>query len=171
MNLQPNLQGELFALRPLTQDDYAALFKAASDPLIWQLHPQPDRYKPEVFEKFFAEAMASGGALIIIDRKSGEVAGSSRYYDYSSEAQSVVIGYTFLSRKYWGGVFNLDLKRLMVNYALKFVKTTYFHVGIVNLRSQRAMQKIGGINLGVQEIPVSYAPPKKSYVYKIEKPL
>lgn len=169
MNLQPNLKSELLELRALTENDYRELLEAASDPLIWEMHPQPDRYKPEVFEKFFAEAMESKGALVIIDRQNNKIIGTSRYYDYSSEDSSVVIGYTFLARSYWGGTYNRDLKKLMVNYALDFVKTTYFHVGLGNKRSQRAMEKVGGVNTGIQEIPVSYAPPKKSYVYKIER--
>ncbi|MCC6137537.1 MAG: GNAT family N-acetyltransferase, partial [Bdellovibrionaceae bacterium] len=165
------LKSDLLELRPLAQSDYESLLKAASDPLIWSLHPQPDRYKPEVFIKFFAEALESKGALVIVDRKTLEVIGTTRYYDYSPGNASVVIGYTFLSRKYWGGVYNLDLKKLVVNYALGFVSKTYFHVGLDNKRSQKAMLKIGGVNTGVQEIPVSYAPPKKSYVYLIDKPL
>lgn len=171
MNRQPTLEGEFFNLRPLKHDDYLKLFEAASDPLIWELHPQPDRYKAEVFKKFFDEAMGSGGALLVLDRKTNEVAGCSRYYDFSKENSSVIIGYTFLTRKYWGGIFNRDLKKLMVNYALQFVKTTYFQVGLGNYRSQKAMQKIGAINTGVQEVIISYGPPKKSYVYKIETPL
>lgn len=171
MNTQPTLEGELLEIRPLTQEDYTELLKAASDPLIWEQHPQPDRYKPEVFKVFFAEAMASKGALVIIDKKTSEIIGSSRYYDYLPEDSSLVIGYTFLTRKYWGGLYNRELKKLMVNHALQFVKTTYFQVGLHNIRSQKAMLKIGGINTGIQEIAVSYAPPKKSYIYKIENPL
>jgi N-acetyltransferase len=171
MNIQPVLEEELLLLRPLKREDYAELFKAASDPLIWEIHPQPNRYQPEVFKPFFEEALESQGALIIVDQKTSEVMGTSRYYQYSEADSSVVIGYTFLARKYWGGVFNAELKKLMVNYALRFVKTTYFHVGLGNTRSQKAMAKIGGINTGIQEIPVSYAPPKKSYVYKIESSL
>jgi RimJ/RimL family protein N-acetyltransferase len=168
MNVQPTLQGDLIRLRPLRNDDYDALLKAASDPLIWEMHPQPDRYKPEVFKAFFAEAMASCGALLIIDHKNSKIIGTSRYYDYVPESSSVVVGYTFLVRDYWGGVYNRELKKLMVNYALSFVKTTYFHVGLGNIRSQKAMLKLGGINTGIQEISISYGPPKKSYVYKIE---
>lgn len=171
MNKQPTLIGDLLELRPLTTQDYTELLNAASDPLIWEQHPQPDRYKPEVFEKFFAEAMASQGSLAIVDRKTHQIVGTSRFYDHSAENSSIVIGYTFLARRYWGGIFNRELKRLMINYALQFVRTTYFQVGLNNLRSQKAMAKIGGINTGIQEIAVSYAPPKKSYVYKIEKPL
>lgn len=171
MNIQPALSGELVTIRPLLKSDYEDLFKAASDPLIWKMHPQPDRYKPEVFKSFFNEALNSKGAVVITDVKTSEIIGCSRYYDYSKEGSSVIIGYTFLARKYWGGLYNKDLKKLMINYALQFVKTTYFQVGLNNIRSQQAMLKIGGINTGIQEIAVSYAPPKKSYIYKIEHKL
>lgn len=171
MNLQPTLRGDLVELRPLRREDYSALFAAASDPLIWELHPQPDRYKPDVFKSFFDEAVESKGAFAIWDLKSSTIIGSSRFYDYKPETSSVVIGYTFLMRKFWGGTYNWDLKKLMVNYALDFVKTAYFHVGTGNFRSQKAMTKIGGIDTGIEEIPVSYAPPKKSIVYKMESKL
>ncbi len=171
MNIQPTLIGELLELRPLRKEDYAGLFKAASDPLIWEMHPQPDRFKPEVFKLFFAEAIASGGALAILNAASSEIIGTSRYYEFSIESSSVIIGYTFMARKYWGGIYNRELKKLMVNHALQFVKTTFFQVGLSNKRSQKAMEKIGGVNTGIQEIPISYGPPKKSYIYKIEKAL
>jgi RimJ/RimL family protein N-acetyltransferase len=171
VNLQPSLIGEKVALRPLLESDFAELFYAASDPLIWQLHPQSDRYKQDVFEKFFAEAIASKGALAINDLKSGRMIGTSRYYDYSVMTSSVVSGYTFLTREFWGGDYNRDLKKLMVNYALDFVMTTYFHVGVTNFRSQAAMVKLGAIDTGIQEIAVSYAPPKKSIVYQISTKL
>lgn len=170
MNIQPTLESELLIVRPLQQSDFDELFKAAADPLIWELHPQPDRYKPEVFQKFFEESMKSGGALAIVDRKTNQVIGSSRYYDFSEEKSSVIIGYTFLSRNYWGGHFNRDLKKLMVNYALRFVKATRFQVALGNFRSQRAMEKLGAEKIGIEEVPIFYGPPKKSFIYHIENP-
>jgi len=171
MNTQPILTGDLIELRPLHQDDFEKLLTAASDPLIWEMHPQPDRYKREVFKKFFNEAIDSKGAMLISERQSSQVIGTSRFYNFSKIDNSIVIGYTFLSRAFWGGQYNYELKKLMINYALGFVKTVYFHVGLNNIRSQKALEKIGAINTGIEEIPVSYAPPKKSYIYKIERPL
>lgn len=168
MNLQPTLTGLLLEVSPLHSEDFADLFEAASDPLIWEMHPQPDRYKPDVFKSFFTEALLSKGAVKITDRGSGKVIGSSRFYDYSAENSSVIIGYTFLARKFWGGSFNYDLKKLMVNHALSNVKRAYFQVGLKNLRSQRALEKIGAVNTGIEEIAISYGPPKASYIYKIE---
>lgn len=168
MNLQPILESELLLIRPLTQNDFDPLYSAAGDPLIWEQHPQPDRYQPDVFKKFFEEALNSKGAVVIIDKTSHEIIGSSRFYDKSESDSSVLVGYTFLARKYWGGKYNLDLKKLMVNYCLDFVKTVYFQVGVKNVRSQKALEKIGAVNTGIQNVAVSYAPPKPSYIYKIE---
>ena len=61
-----------------------ALHRAASDPLIWEQHPEPDRYERDIFQRYFDGAMASKGALAIIDRRSGRIIGSSR----SLEARS-----------------------------------------------------------------------------------
>jgi len=115
--------------------------------------------------------MAYKGALVIVDRKTSKIVGTSRFYDYLPTSSSVLIGYTFLAKAYWGGAYNFDLKKLMINHALKSVKTTYFQVGLGNLRSQRAMSKIGAINTGIEEVVISYGPPKKSYIYKMETPL
>jgi RimJ/RimL family protein N-acetyltransferase len=68
-DLQPNLKGELIELRPLTPEDWDDLFAVASDPLIWEQHPECDRYKEDVFKTFFREALESGGAFVVIDKR------------------------------------------------------------------------------------------------------
>ena len=146
-DLQPVLKGELLELRPLRQDDYPALYAVASDPLIWELHPSPDRYKPDVFKEFFREAMESGGALIALDASDGRVIGSSRFHGYDDEKSEIEIGWTFLARSYWGGVHNREMKHLMLAHAFQFVSSVVFLVGPENSRSQRAMEKIGGVRL------------------------
>ena len=102
-DLQPTLEGESLRLRPLREDDWEALFAVASDRLIWEQHPAPDRYQEKVFREFFREAMDCGGALVAIDRKTGRIIGSSRYIDYDEKRSEIEIGYTFLARAYWGG--------------------------------------------------------------------
>lgn len=171
MNIQPTLKGELVEIRPLQPDDYDHLLKAASDPLIWEQHPQPDRWKPEVFKSHYDESLDSKGCVVVIDRKTSEIIGATRFYDYSASKSEITIGYTFLARKYWGGAYNRDLKKLVVNYALQFVNKALFQIGLNNKRSQKAMEKIGGINTGIEEVVISYGPPKKSYIYKIDRPL
>jgi N-acetyltransferase len=143
-DLQPILVGETISLRPLITDDFEALYAAASDPLIWEQHPEPLRYQRQVFDGFFAGALASGGALLVTDKTSGEVIGTSRYYEWNPDQREVAIGYTFLVRSHWGGATNREMKQLMLSHAFRWAKVVWFHVGKNNWRSRRAMEKVGG---------------------------
>jgi len=147
-DLQPILKGELLELRPLRPEDFHDLYAVASDPLIWEQHPIRDRYREEVFKEFFREALESGGALIALDSKDGQVIGSSRFHGYDKEKGEIEIGWTFLARSHWGGVYNREMKRLMLRHAFRFVNSVIFLIGPQNLRSQKAVQKIGGIRVG-----------------------
>ncbi|MGO9256526.1 MAG: GNAT family N-acetyltransferase [Bryobacteraceae bacterium] len=147
-DLQPVLRGELLGLRPLRPEDFHYLYAVASDPLIWEQHPIKDRHKEEVFKAFFREALESGGALIAIDSQNGRVIGSSRFHGYDPQKNEIEIGWTFLARSHWGGVYNREMKRLMLRHAFQFVNRVVFLVGPQNLRSQRAMEKIGGVRVG-----------------------
>jgi N-acetyltransferase len=147
-DLQPALQGELLQLRPLRPDDWNDLYAVASDPLIWELHPVKDRFKEEVFRRFFREALESGGALIVIDSEDGRVIGASRFHGYDEEKSEIEIGWTFLARSHWGGVYNKELKDLMLRHAFRFVRSVVFLVGQQNFRSQKALEKIGAVRAG-----------------------
>jgi RimJ/RimL family protein N-acetyltransferase len=142
--LQPTLRGESVELRPLRPDDYDAVYAAASDPLIWEQHPDRERYKPEIFREYFQSGIDSGGAFAIIGRASGRIIGSSRYWNYKLEESEIEVGWTFLERKYWGGEINREVKQLMLRHAFRFVERVVLIVGEHNLRSQRAVEKIGG---------------------------
>lgn len=160
---QPTLAGRLLELRPLQEDDYDALFAVASDPLIWEQHPASDRYQPEVFQKFFRDAMESGGALLAIDQATGVVIGSSRYHGYNGSASEVEIGWTFLARSHWGGQYNGEMKQLMLQHAFQFVDAVIFLIGPENIRSQRAVEKIGGVRDGSR----TDAAGMESWLYRI----
>jgi RimJ/RimL family protein N-acetyltransferase len=162
-DLQPVLTGEILELRPLRSDDFQDLYAVASDPLVWEQHPVRDRYKEEVFRTFFREAMESGGALIAIDCKDGQVIGSSRFHGYNEEKSEIEIGWTFLARSHWGGTYNKEMKRLMIRHAFRFVNSVVFLVGPQNFRSQRALEKIGGVRVGSR--PDGNG--RESYVYQI----
>ena len=124
--------------------DFKDLFKVASDPLIWEQHPVTHRYEKNVFEKFFEDAINSSGAMAVIDLRNNNIIGSSRYHGYNQDKAEVEIGWTFLARSYWGGTYNKEMKRLMLKHAFKFVNSVIFVVGVQNIRSQRAVIKIGG---------------------------
>ena len=168
-DLQPHLKGELIELRPLIRNDWDELFAVASDSLIWEQHPERDRYKKEVFRIFFKDAMESGGAFVIIDRKTQRVIGSTRFYGYDPEKSEIEIGWTFLARKYWGGRYNAEMKRLLLNHAFKFVECVVFFVGQNNVRSQKAMEKLGAIKVGTATRTYGNHPPTPNLKYVINK--
>ena len=168
--LQPALNGQLVELKPLRPDDFDALHAVASDPLIWEQHPASDRWKHDVFTAFFQEALDSGGAFLVIDRRSGEVIGSSRYFGYDEATSEIEVGWTFLARPYWGGAYNAEMKRLMLDHAFRFVKHVVFLIGPHNLRSQKAIEKIGAVRAGSRVVDKG-GEPFEVLVYRITAPV
>jgi RimJ/RimL family protein N-acetyltransferase len=170
LGLQPLLEGELLALRPLRPDDWDALFAVASDPLIWAGHPERDRYTEPVFREFFRGAIESGGALVVLDRATGRIIGSSRYVWHGPPRNELEIGWTFLERACWGGRYNREMKRLMLQHAFRFVDRVIFIVGADNIRSRKAMLKIGGVLTDRREVRLLHGQPLESIVFEITNP-
>ena len=160
---QPVLKGDLVDMRPLRSEDYGQLYAVAADRLIWKQHPVKNRHEEEGFQVFFNEALASGGALIVSDAITQRVIGSSRFHGYDKEKSEVEIGWTFLTRSHWGGIYNGEMKQLMLRHAFRFVNCVVFLVGSQNLRSQRALEKIGSIRVGSRPDGDG----RDSYVYQI----
>ncbi len=170
-DLQPTLTGETVILRPLHADDWPEMFKAAADPLIWEQHPARDRYLEPVFRGFFDGGLASGGAFAILDRGTGAIIGSSRYHGYNPERREIEIGWTFVTRAYWGGRTNAEIKRLMLDHAFSFAETVIFWVGATNLRSRRAMQKLGAVERPGLHTRALAGGAQPHVVFEIRKPL
>jgi N-acetyltransferase len=170
-DLQPHLKGELIELRPLRGDDWDELFAVASDPLIWEQHPESDRYKEDVFKIFFEDALKSGGAFIVIDTQTQQIIGSTRFHGYDPEKSEIEIGWTFLARKYWGGRYNAEMKQLMLTHAFKFVENVVFFVGENNIRSQKATEKIGAVKSGTARRVYGNRPASLNVRYLIKKPV
>jgi N-acetyltransferase len=149
-DLQPTLVGPLVSLRPLAPEDHDRLFAVASDRLIWEQHPDKTRWQPDGFRAFFQQSLDSGGALLATETASGRVIGSSRYHGYDEAADEVEIGWTFLARSHWGGRYNGDMKRLMLDHAFRSVGRVVFLIGPTNYRSQRAVEKLGAKPAGAR---------------------
>jgi N-acetyltransferase len=170
LDLQPHLKGELIELRPLRPEDWEELFAVASDSLIWEQHPENDRYKEDVFKVFFREALESGGAFVVVEKKNREIIGSTRFYGYDPAKSEIEIGWTFLARRYWGGQYNQEMKELLLDHAFEFVETVVFYVGQKNFRSQKAMEKIGAIKVGTATRAYGNHPAALNVKYVIRKP-
>lgn len=169
MNLQPILEDDLIVLKPLSKEHFESLYEVAKDPLIWEQHPCFDRYKKEVFTEFFADSIKSKGAFVIIDKANGKVIGSTRYRMLREDGKAVEIGWSFLSRDKWGGKYNKSMKNLLIDYALNFVDDVILFVDKNNIRSQKAIQKIGGIRAVEPYVMQNVKDKEDDWVYRISK--
>lgn len=169
-NIQPiHLKNDILKLVPLQETDFDRLFEVASNPLVWEQHPNPSRYKLEDFTTYFKGAIKSKGAFLILDAVTRETVGCSRYYDYNETDNFVLIGYTFIGTKFWGNGYNKALKKLMLDYAFQFVDKVYFHIGAFNIRSQKAIEKIGAVKVDEYEVEYYGEVSKLNFVYLINK--
>ncbi len=166
---QPSLESDLVVLRPLNPADFDALYLVASDPEVWTLHPQPGRWRETVFRQLFQASLESGGAMVVIDKRSGTIIGSSRYNVPDHQKEHAEIGWSFLARSYWGGLWNREVKRLLMAHAFKFVDTVYFRVGETNVRSRRAMEKLGARLISKNEVIMIENRPVAHVFYEISK--
>lgn len=162
------LQNENVKLTPLQESDFEALYKLASDPLVWEQHPNPDRYQRPIFMNYFEGAMKSCGAFLI-SKSNGEAIGCTRFYEYDFFKKEVLIGYTFVGRKFWGSGLNQEVKQLMLSHAFQYVDTVHFHIGATNYRSQQAILRTGAIKTGEIEIAYYGEDSKTNYIYSIKK--
>lgn len=167
MTLQPTLADGALTLRPLAPGDFDALFAVAGDPAIWAQHPAHDRWREPVFRAFFADALESGGALAITHE--GRLIGSSRYDPRRAGPGEVEIGWTFLERAHWGGATNRAVKRLMLAHALRHYERVIFLVGERNVRSRRALEKIGAALTPRTHESVMAGIPTTHVIYAIDR--
>lgn len=166
-DVQPILENNQIALYPLLGDDFEALYAVAADPDIWKQHPNKDRWKREVFQTFFEGALQSEGAFKIIYKATGDIMGSTRFYDYNEQENSILIGYTFYATRYWGKGINHAVKTMMLDYIFRFVDKVYFHIGAENIRSQIAISRLGVTKIAEQEITYFGESPKMNFVYEL----
>ncbi|TXC73472.1 GNAT family N-acetyltransferase [Sphingorhabdus soli] len=170
-DLQPTLIGQTIDLRPTVASDWDGLFAVASDPAIWAVHPAHDRWQEPVFRKFFDDALASRGALTVRDKASGTIIGSSRYSTERAPTGEIEIGWSFLARDYWGGATNKEMKRLMLDYAFRWFDPVIFVVGDTNIRSRKAMEKIGGVLTDRVDERVMAGETTRHVIYEMRRPL
>ncbi len=163
------LENSLAILQPLQPEDFEVLYAVASDPKIWEQHPNKDRWKRDVFQIFFEGALESNGAYKIMEKASGEIIGSTRIYGYNEQDNSIYIGYTFYATRFWGTGINLSVKAMALDFLFQHVDSVRFQIGAVNTRSQIAIVRLGAEKIGEEEIAYFGEAPKLNYVYKIEK--
>ena len=161
-NLFPEpIHTQSFSLEGVAESDFESLYAVASDPLIWEQHPESNRWQRDVFSVFFANGLANDlGCFVIRERLTQEVVGSTRYYGYKETDRCVRIGFTFLARKHWGTSANREIKDAMLERAFQLCESVLFDIGPENRRSITAVEKLGGVYSHTE------SPTKAVYVLK-----
>ncbi len=146
LKLTTPLENNNILLVQAEESHFEEMYQVAKDPLLWDQHNERERWRKDIFKKFFNKGLDNeNGLLAIIDKKNNEIIGSTRYYPHK---EKLSIGYTFISRKHWGTSTNFQVKKLMLDYAYQFTDEIYFHIWRGNIRSQKAVQKLGAEYFG-----------------------
>jgi N-acetyltransferase len=163
------LENDRVILTALQEQDFDEVYLAASDPKVWEQHPNKDRWKQAVFRVYFDGALLSKSAFKIMDKSSDKTIGCTRFYDWNETDNSILIGYTFYVTACWGTGINPSVKTLMLNYAFQFADRVLFQIGAENLRSQIAIGRLGALKIDEQEIAYFGEVPKLNFIYEIKK--
>ena len=162
-----NLETNAFSLEQTTSTDFDPLYEVASNTLIWEQHPEKDRWKRPVFSAFFQGAMENDlGCFTIRDKSAGIVIGSTRFYSHDAAGEAVRLGYTFLCPTYWGSSANQEIKEVLLEYAFTIVENVYFDIGKENFRSRKAVEKLGAVECAGDDEKVVYGLSKDVFSHR-----
>ena len=144
MNFKSHFEDSSISLLQIKKENFEELYLVASDPIIWEQHPENDRWKKEKFSIFYKNGLQNKfGFLLIFDKHKNEIIGSTRFYSYDKIDKAIRIGFTFISQKHWGTSINFQVKKMMLDYTFKYLDKVYFDIGINNFRSRKAVEKLG----------------------------
>lgn len=159
-----NLETNAFSLEQTTSSDFNLLFGVASNPVVWEQHPEKDRWKHAVFSAFFEAALGNDlGCFTIRDKAEGAVIGSTRFYSHDVSGETVRLGYTFLCPRYWGSGANEKIKEVLLEHAFTMVRRVYFDIGKENFRSRKAVEKLGATECASYDGKVVYGLSKDTF--------
>lgn len=150
------LEGLHVRLEPLSAAHVDGLLAAGEDPEIWRYLPIGGfarRADAEAFVAVAERGRSSGTELpfAIVRREDGRIVGSTRYLDVRPRDRALEIGWTWLSREVWRTPVNTECKLLLLRHAFEDLGAhrVQLKTDLRNLRSQRAIERIGGVREGV----------------------
>ncbi|MFJ7698118.1 GNAT family N-acetyltransferase [Lysinibacillus fusiformis] len=149
------LENEIVNLKPLELNDLSGILEAASYPEIWSHMPITIK-KMEDVNNFVENALLmrrnkTEFPFVIVDKKTGEIIGSTRFMDIDDTHQRVEIGTTWLTPAYWRTAINTNCKYLLLEYCFEILHLQRVQIKTdhENSRSQKAIERIGATKEGV----------------------
>lgn len=152
------LKGKYIYLQLLQADHKETLRSLAKDERIWEGNRGfiINETFNEQFDKYFATAIdnnAMGGQQAFVMRKTNDdaIIGMTRFLNIDKKDKRLEIGYTWYIPAVWGKVYNKECKLLLLQYTFEVLNfnRAQFNVAAQNIRSQKAVEKIGGVKEGV----------------------
>lgn len=152
------LRGAYIYLELLRHDHIPQLNALSHDPRIWEytrtllidetFDEQFDKYITTAFDEHYMGGQVS---FVIHETVTGRIIGMTRYYKLEPAHKRVSIGFTWYIPEVWGKVHNKECKLLLLQYAFEELhfQRVEFEVAHQNIRSQKAVAKIGGAKEGV----------------------
>ncbi|MFD0964095.1 GNAT family N-acetyltransferase [Pseudofulvibacter geojedonensis] len=155
MNYQPILENDFVRLEPLTIKDVNRLILVAQEENLIQHSPSIINSK-ESLSKYIEKAISdrvnkTSIPFIIYHKGLNSYLGSTRFGLINNYNKVLHIGWTWISKSIQGTGINQQMKFLMLQYAfevLEFEKVE-FKIDERNIRSRKAVEKIGGTLEGV----------------------
>lgn len=149
------LKGQQVELHPLEEKHFDELFEAASDKRIWEFYVGDWSVK-DTFLKIYNGTLKKRERgeeypFVIFHQSSQKIIGSTRYMDIVPYDRRLEIGGTWLMPEYWATTVNFDCKFALMTYAFETLKAKRVQLKTQhdNVRSRKAIEKIGGVYEGV----------------------
>ncbi len=149
------LQDDYVVLEPLCPDHAPALEAAAADGELWNLAvtsvPSPGHARGYVERALQGQASGLMLPFAIRETGSGEIVGSTRYYEIDTGLPRLAIGYTWYAKRWQKTHLNTACKRLLLEHAFETLgcAAVAFHTDELNEDSQRAIERLGAQREGV----------------------
>jgi RimJ/RimL family protein N-acetyltransferase len=147
--LSQKLEGKKITLLPIAPEHRELLRKSATDDRVWKLSTYISKYSPDLFNTWFTMTFnnsLSGSEVCFSIAHASELIGSSRYYLINEVKKEISIGFTWIHPDHWDSSVNPEMKYLMLKNAFDHgFEKVYFHIDHLNLHSQAAVKKLGGI--------------------------
>ncbi|HZY33377.1 MAG TPA: GNAT family protein [Rhodanobacter sp.] len=149
------LQDDYVVLEPLSLDHVSALEAAAADGELWNLTvtsvPPPGQARGYVEKALQGQADGLMLPFAVREAGSGDIVGSTRYYEIDAELPRLAIGYTWYAKRWQKTHLNTACKRLLLEHAFETLGcvAVAFHTDEQNEDSQRAIERLGAQREGV----------------------
>ena len=150
------LQGKRVRLEPLSLSHVPALRPHADEAEIWEFllilkHGRPDAMDLWVENAIKEARDGTSFPYAVVDQATGVAVGSTSLYEYSAPMKRITVGHSWLSRSCWGSGINTEAKYLLFKHCFESlgIRRLQTRVDVMNLRSHKAVEKLGFVPEGV----------------------